>query len=270
MKITYSVYYPSGNATALIEGMFPDEAKKKINDCILAKDKAIEQVGFITQDEQGVVLDMAGGEFCGNAVRSALFHYLKSGQDSWIRVSGAPYPLYGGVSGERAWAEMPLIRGDVKDSFSKIDDEHILVEMHGITHLLVYEDVFKPHMVHEDYKAKLIQHAMYLCTLYQMHDSIALGIMFVQKEDRDYRLYPVVRVPAAGTLFLESACGSGTVALGMYEAFLSGKSKSAAVFQPSGQSISFDVSFENGVFRYAKIAGGVTKMHTDVIDVELD
>ena len=78
----YKIYIPSGNPTALVFGLEKDPARRKeINDEIMAQyDDFVEQVGFVNTDIKNPELMMAGGEFCGNATRSAVKYYLNDKQ----------------------------------------------------------------------------------------------------------------------------------------------------------------------------------------------
>ncbi len=76
LKISY--LRPSGNDTALVEGLFDKERRIEINNMILKERSDIEQVGFYKVQGQQLRLEMAGGEFCGNALRSlAYLHWGK-------------------------------------------------------------------------------------------------------------------------------------------------------------------------------------------------
>ena len=75
-QVEYIKVIPGGNDTALVlkKGYTPKE-KIAINNAILENDKTIEQVGFVDSNYEPE-LQMAGGEFCGNATRSAAYYYL--------------------------------------------------------------------------------------------------------------------------------------------------------------------------------------------------
>ena len=74
--IKYAICRPGGNDTALVYGSdYTQEQKKCINDAIMKKHSNVEQVGFIDFNKKPE-LQMAGGEFCGNATRSAANLYL--------------------------------------------------------------------------------------------------------------------------------------------------------------------------------------------------
>ena len=76
MKIKFKIYNPAGNITALVIGdKYSLEERKIINNKIMSEDSRIEQVGFVSETEKR--LTMAGGEFCGNATRSAILYYKR-------------------------------------------------------------------------------------------------------------------------------------------------------------------------------------------------
>lgn len=60
----------------------------------------------------------------------------------------------------------------------------------------------------------------------------ALGLMLL--DPKKQKLTPLVYVPAADTLFWESACGSGTSAVGAWMARESGSTVKTALYQPGG------------------------------------
>ena len=75
--ISYQIYNPGGNITALVEGCeYSSDEKKELNQMIMAKNPNVEQVGFLSTKENR--LEMAGGEFCLNATRCAIFAYAKN------------------------------------------------------------------------------------------------------------------------------------------------------------------------------------------------
>ena len=76
-------------------------------------------------------------------------------------------------------------------------------------------------------------------------------------------MIPVVYVKSIDTLFLETACGSGTTALGLVEAKKTGKNLDELVIeQYSGMPIyvSVNINSETGEFIDAKIDGPITEI----------
>src|SRR5579859_6163185 len=92
MKNTITIIRPGGNDTALIEGIVSVEKRKNINAQIMAKFPNVEQVGFYDYDKTAniAILEMAGGEFCGNAVRSLAYLLLgKANGELTVQSSGS-------------------------------------------------------------------------------------------------------------------------------------------------------------------------------------
>ena len=99
-----AVAYPSGNTTAIVFDQLLSIERKVLNDSIMRSWKAtnpaepeIEQCCFLTpalSSEAVARVEMFGGEFCGNATRSAAW-LVTGGEDysGLIEVSGAENPL---------------------------------------------------------------------------------------------------------------------------------------------------------------------------------
>lgn len=145
-KIKYQIYSPGGNDTALVQGVgYSRELKKRINDEIMKVDTNIEQVGFV-ENEGTPKLVMAGGEFCGNATRSAAYYYLKGKTgEIQIEVSGAEEILKAGVDEEgNAWSQMPIYSGD--DVVTVLEPGIYKVKMKGIIHIIVEAEPAKRYL----------------------------------------------------------------------------------------------------------------------------
>ena len=64
---------PAGNITALVLSDVPKEERPALAAKLMAlPDWGVEQVGFVHRGPPGIhgVLEMMGGEFCGNATRA--------------------------------------------------------------------------------------------------------------------------------------------------------------------------------------------------------
>lgn len=96
-NFNYKILNPGGNKTALVEGLnYSKEERKIINDIILNKNKDVEQVGFI--DKEKKILEMAGGEFCMNATRCAIYEFLNAKEGKIeLSVSGVKGKIKGGI-----------------------------------------------------------------------------------------------------------------------------------------------------------------------------
>lgn len=84
---------PTGNRTILVESPVLPEDYKKVATFLMEKEPTAEQVGFLDVTGDNVVtLNMAGGEFCGNATMSAAVLLCMKGQAESpvpLKVSGA-------------------------------------------------------------------------------------------------------------------------------------------------------------------------------------
>lgn len=231
MELTYSIYYPGGNTTALVNQLILNPAlKKRINDKIMAVNPQVEQVGFLSQ--RSYRLEMAGGEFCGNATRCAAFYYLK-GQTGKIRlkVSGVTKELMAGIDNQgNTWAEMPVKSVNKKFGFN-------IVTLEGITQIISYAKPGKQ-------KAKTI-----LKKLGLLSSAPAAGVIFTQQQRKIIKIYPIVWVRDIKTFFYETACASGTAAVGMFESITTKKKNiTLLIQQPSKFFISVSVKRQQNTF----------------------
>lgn len=216
MRLEYIIADPTGNITALVLTKVPVPEQPRVAAALMAREKSVEQTGFLRLTERGAELRMAGGEFCGNATLSAAAVYarergLAPGESLTlqVRVSGAPEPLDvcvtalpdGGFSGT---AEMTLPEAVGRKTL-RLDGRKFLlpcVEFPGITHIIVPGgmDAGEAERAAREWCAEL--------------GASALGLMLLDEQAR--RLRPLVYVPSGDTLFWESSCASGTAAVGAW------------------------------------------------------
>jgi len=71
MKINYVLFNPCGNITALVDSAVDKNQRIDVANKIMELEPTCEQVGFVQENADFVMLEMAGGEFCGNAARCA-------------------------------------------------------------------------------------------------------------------------------------------------------------------------------------------------------
>ena len=204
MKWTVVMADPAGNRTAIVRYGVPKAERARVAAAIMA-DPALkaEQVGFETRPRYGDSagrLEMAGGEFCGNASRSFGFligmeRQMQAGEKVIITVSGAVEPLQVTLGEEGAEAGMPLPE---KTGSIPIPGAGTFpfVEFPGITHLILEDRETDPVL------AERIIDYLRACT-----DWPAIGVMFLQGEN----LRPYVWVRELETRVWERSCGSGTL-----------------------------------------------------------
>lgn len=261
-KVKYQKYFPGGNGTALIIGNdYSEDEKKTINDKILSEDRTIEQVGFLTTKGQPE-LQMAGGEFCGNATRSAAFYYLKGKAGKMKILVNQKDIINAGVydNGE-AWSEIPLYKGE--DAIIKKEKGIYQVKMNGIVSIVINEDISKKFLAD---KSRLKEIALQFITKYKLDNEDAVGVIFIEKENV-LKIHPVVWVRKIKTLYYETGCGSGSTATAMVQAYLKKENTRLEIFQPSGLSINVEIKIRGSKIIKAVIFG---KVCTDNIIKDID
>ena len=252
-EVKYVIAVPGGNDTALVYGTdYTPEQKKKINDAIMAKHSNVEQVGFVDPNKKPE-LQMAGGEFCGNATRSAAYLYLGGQKGEMQIIVNSEDLINAGVfDGGKAWCEIPLYHG--KDVITTKEPGIFIVKMNGMVSVVIKPEVAKRYL---NDTSLLKQYGMEFIHKYHLEESEAVGVMFCENIGPKLKINPVVWVKAINTLFYETACGSGTTATCMVEAYESGESKKIDILQPSGLTITAEITFENNQVTKAVISGDV-------------
>lgn len=214
---------------------------------------SVEQVGFYQRvNSQSTELQMAGGEFCGNALRSLAYLLLdgKAGE-TLIKVSGVDQPLKAGVKRVRtAFGQMPILAS--LDSIQRYTTDIYLVKLLGITHLIVTKSESMSESAIKQKGKQLLKDTHLLYT------EPAAGVMFLSKDYGQFSIKPVVWVRDIKTLFLETACASGTAAVGLWQSWMTQSPEtSLSVRQPSNEFISITVSRNRTSFVNAIINGPI-------------
>ena len=221
MKLNYYIVNPGGNTTAIIPGSFTEEIKIKINNCILKNEPTIEQVGFWTKPQNASAdarLEMAGNEFCGNALRSlgALLFKFKKNKKNIFRIesSGIDSILNIKVSKNDSAIVFPL---------DKIQYKKNICIFPGITHILITKKLNK-------FEAKKLLKEKKLL-------SGASGVISYKKRNRRiYTISPIVWINSIKTLYMETSCASGSMALALM-IFNILKIRNLKIKQPSNYSL---------------------------------
>lgn len=203
MKLNVLRADPAGNITLFVLDPVPAGDRAGLAARLMAGSD-VEQVGFICPPLRGGMgrMEMAGGEFCGNATRA--FGMLTAQRlgglpQVQVEVSGCDGPVTVDVdwSAGTARAQMPLPRSVTA---ARVDGHPAtLVDLGGIAHLVV-EDV-PPGLAFFNQAEPLLQGIPGL---------EAYGVIFLESEGGT--MTPLVKVPSAGTLVWEGSCGSGSLA----------------------------------------------------------
>lgn len=193
MKITTAD--PAGNITLLVEGDIAPPRRAGLAVELMEKYGG-EQVGYVVDAaDADTGLYMMGGEFCGNALRSAGYLYaVRHGVEAVrVRISGCERPLLVRCDLERGYAEaeMPL-----PESYGELDGLPVAV-FPGIAHAL-YRGADPGGDFARDYTRRLAER----------FGVSAAGLMFYE----DGKITPTVYVAETATLCYESSCASGSAA----------------------------------------------------------
>lgn len=210
-KIT--ILRPAGNDQLLIKGIVKKEDRRAINDEMIQQFPNVEQVSFYAFDKKNNIarLELAGGEFCGNATRSLAYLLLngKPGKLS-IQVSGTKQLLTAGIKKPNtAFAQMPIFYDF--SCVKKLNEYLFRVDLEGITHLIYKKSTIKKTRVELKKLAKEILKKENL-----LLSVPAAGVMFIEKINNGFLLKPVVWVRDIETILYETACASGTAAVALW------------------------------------------------------
>lgn len=266
-KYQISILRPGGNNTMLIKGLVKNPIQKKfINDQMMNLFPNVEQIGFydFSPNMKTVVLEMAGGEFCGNALRSIAYLVL-DGKDGQIiaQVSGATKKLIAGVKNGNAYAQMPIFEN--VDCIKTINPTTFLVELEGIAHLITN----RPKKLDQQQLKRLGKQL--LATNNLLTTRSACGVMFISEDKANLRIDPIVWVRDIQTLFHETACASGTAAIGLYKAKISKLPQvNLKIKQPSGFYINTLVKKNKNGFAEAQIWGQIEIISQKTIKLEVN
>lgn len=205
MKLNVLRANPAGNITLFVLDPVPMEDRAGIAARLMALPEFdAEQVGFVCSSRQGGAgrMEMAGGEFCGNATRAfgmLIAQGLGNAPQVQIEVSGCEPLVTVDVdwSAGTARSQMPLPRRVIRAGAG--GHSGTLVDLAGIAHFVV-EDV-PPSL-------DFFQQAEPLFG--GIPDLDAYGVIFLDRQKGT--MTPLVKVPAAGSLVWEGSCGSGSLA----------------------------------------------------------
>ncbi|MGM0852784.1 MAG: diaminopimelate epimerase [Bacillota bacterium] len=221
-----------------------------------------EQVGFIEESKNAGAdssLQMAGGEFCGNACMS-LAAFIASGRalphgcstTILLEVSGSDELVRCDVKNEmclyRCRMTMP-IPARIKNQMWVVDGEELPVTMihyQEAVHAVLEAGQLAPslrrsaetlaRMINSSYKGNLVGVLLY--------DSVT------------GKLAPLIHVPDVNSMMWERGCGSGTGSLGAYLAWKQKRCISLQVKQPGGE-MHVTADWNDGSITAVRIEGTV-------------
>ena len=250
--VRYVLLSPSGNLTALVTGTWETADEPEITRRLL---QVSEQVAYLEKPTKTGVLArvrLMGGEFCGNAAMAAagwlIRDRLLEGMEETVplEVSGTrdilPCRIRGRKEGFEGTVPMPPILEIWSEA--RFGIPLMAVRMEGILHLVRESDTSLEKEAAENLLKAIAA---------QVPDA-AVGLL--DRNAGTGAIRPLVFVRGSGSLVWETACGSGTAAIGAVEAMRQGKTAETAVPQPGG-IIRASAVFRKGQLPSVSITGAV-------------
>jgi diaminopimelate epimerase len=254
MKINYCYVNPGGNPTALVLTKVPIKSQAGVAKRIIQLlPKPCEQVGFIEPAKDPSAnfrLQMMGGEFCGNAARAAgVFLAKKSKYKSSfefkLESSGVNELLTifvrinknNQITSSEFSGYMPSSNKKMKLALGSQNVPVIEVNLQGITQFVLPERFYEKDL---DYLRAFKK----LCKK-QRIKSMACGLIFYKEIIKNkFTITPIVYVKSTQTLFKETSCASGSMALASAL-----NREDISVLQPSGSSLRIKMNFKTNWFK---------------------
>ena len=252
-RTKYVILDPSGNLTALVTEWGGPAEEKEITARLMRESEQVAYLEPPTLPGSLGRIRLMGGEFCGNAAMAAAGwlarESLRPGERLTvpIEMSGARGILRCEILGLRDGFEgsvgMPGVLSILK---TEKHGEHLTeVRMEGITHLI--RESAAPL---EKSRAEAL-----LRELAAERTEEAIGLMDLNPETNHMR--PLVYVRGSGTMVWETACGSGSAAVGAARAAASGNGAAEIPVAQPGGIIRASAEVRDGRITSLRITGRV-------------
>lgn len=246
---------PAGNDTAIVFDQIPKSEYSFYNKKIQKHYPQIEQVMFARKNGKKIIGEMAGGEFCANATRALGYVCLEDKEDEiTLNVSGLKSDVSVSVSGENACLNFHAAYE--KNTIVREESEIGIISLDGITHAIIDDNAkVSQSILNEKNKKIRKDNALKLLKLLDLIDEVASGIIFTKQELSGFSIIPFVYVRHVNTLFEETACASGSLAVAL--SIIAKETLKTKVTQPSGMYLDIEIEKEGHNTILAKINGPV-------------
>ncbi|MGC5775038.1 diaminopimelate epimerase [Paenibacillus pabuli] len=240
-EIDFIKFNPTQNMTVLVKTNHAAETYPHIAAQIMSYDNVYaEQVGFIggaIQPEAAAHLEMAGGEFCGNACMAlAAYIAFENEPESTdfteivLEVSGTDQLIRCKVkqqqNGYFCQVTMPMPERIEQRTvkYEGMDMDMVIVRYREFIHIVIEVEAFDETM------RKRAQALARLLGL-TLGDKL-IGILLYNSQSEE--LAPLIFVPQLDSLIWERGCGSGTASVGAYLAWSRQREIVQHIKQPGG------------------------------------
>ena len=249
--VEYVLLDPSGNRTALVTSWGGPEEEGEITRRLLEKSEQVAYLEEASLPGAAARVRLMGGDFCGNAAMAAagwlIRDEIREDRETAVplEVSGAEGIVLCRVRGRAECFEGTVsLPPPLEIREMALDGEKLtLVRMQGIVHLI--RESGRP--LEKERAEALLRH------LAETLPDDAAGLMDRNPETGMMR--PLVYVRGSGSMVWETACGSGSAAVGALEASRRGGGETLTrVIQPGG-TIRVTAFAENGRVTDVSITG---------------
>ena len=222
---------------------------------IIEKNVTVEQVGFLSNKTNR--LEMAGGEFCMNATRCAVYEYSKENKNEIkISVSGTNKELIGRLLSDNK-VEIKLDICKNIENLIEVINDITYVKIDGILIAIFDEEKSKKYIRKLKENEEIAKNEIKQLMIKEIQsEEKAIGIMFLEKNLGKIKINPVVWVKDIDTVFYETACGSGSLGTAIYNYFKN-KEEKIELLQPSGYEITIELCAKGNFIENARISGVV-------------
>ncbi len=224
-ELIYITTAAGGNATAIqileeaLDGKeYARKGKKLIDEF---QNFQVEQAGFLIPKDKH--FEMSGGEFCGNTAGAAaiLLGNTFEKQEIDFTMSGFEGDITGCFNNIRTNKySVKCVFPNLSLDIEQIDDNMYLADMGGIIYVVIKG---KTPTGCETFHRRLIRRL-------NLEDRKAVGAVWVQNDGDAVKIDPVVWVKEIDSLFYETSCGSGSIAVAKVM-------NKANIIQPTGKVI---------------------------------
>ncbi|WP_145325172.1 diaminopimelate epimerase [Paenibacillus xylanexedens] len=240
-EIDFIKFSPTQNMTILVKTDHAAEQYSHIATRLMSYDNVYaEQVGFIepTRRPEAVArLEMAGGEFCGNACMALAAHHAseaglahQESMDIMLEVSGTDQLIMCHVKKQQneydCQVTMPIPKQIEQRTirYEGIELDMVIIRYAEFIHIVIEVDDF------DDTMKKRAQTLARLLGL-TLGDKL-IGILLYQSKSEE--MAPLIYVPELDSLIWERGCGSGTASVGAYLAWSRQRGITQYIKQPGG------------------------------------
>ncbi|WP_339305861.1 diaminopimelate epimerase [Paenibacillus sp. FSL R5-0519] len=240
-EIDFIKFSPTQNMTILVKTDHAAEQYSHIATRLMSYDNVYaEQVGFIepTRRPEAVArLEMAGGEFCGNACMALAAHHAseaglaqEESMDIVLEVSGIDQLIMCHVKKQQneydCQVTMPVPEQIEQRTirYEGIELDMVIIRYAEFIHIVIEVDDF------DDPMKKRAQTLARLLGL-TLGDKL-IGILLYQSHSAE--MAPLIYVPELDSLIWERGCGSGTASVGAYLAWSQQRGITQYIKQPGG------------------------------------